>query len=1149
MNRYLRCVATWMLASALCTVAAATAQAAAKRLTPEEVTTFAIPRMAKPPTIDGTLDAAEWREACAVSGLVDQGNDILLPRPTTYYLAWDPDHLYFACRTYLRAGYKPNIRDGRSEGLAYCFDDGLELMFYPMGQNVSAANKRAAFRLFMNCLGYVGDLTRLDVGQQMKNWGPHFKVAVRITEPGTAPDGGSWWELEASSTPEDFELTGPHQVGDQWRFMLGFNHIPMWNQSRIPCVGSYFDPQGKCLGTLVENTPAVQFTMDSLSNLSSDGTASMAVRAYNPAKKETKLTVTVNVADKIVKEEALALPAGGEAAFELADKLPTDVKTGLATLRVAQGETCLLSYAAYFHVGKYNRFMAPVKPRDPSKFSFTTAFNPVRNLLLVKADSYYLPDPDAAKSLAYRVLPDGSDKPVVEGTVNTVAEWYFQDVVDLPPLKPGKYTVEATMNLAGGKTLGPMTRAIEKKDEAEEFPLWWGKKFGDVERVLPPFTAMTRKDNTVTCWGREYKLNALGLPAAVASQGEAVLAAPARIVAVIAAKEQAIDLAATPKITEEHPWRVRFEGQAAGAGLALSAKGWLEQDGLVHVELTYRPAGEEPVRVDSLRIEYPIAEADADCLLCIGPGSNFSSKTTILLPREKQGRLWSTLDTGRTGSGMAVGSFYPTVWIGSERRGLLWWADSDRGWSPDDEIPAHEAVRQGDAVLLRNNIIGKPVELNQARTIAFSYMASPFRPLPKGWRMIAATEDGTFFQPFRAVRKDSKTGEKLWDPARGNINWIHPESRYPEEWTGLWAQQKKSADAYARARQPFDPFAARSGVNFTHMSFQLIGYGRKSIEEDLYKYFGAEWMDGGRDTWNETYIDYAMYLFDRAFREGGVRSTYWDLTFPILYKDLLCGLGYRLPDGRTQRGYNGLNQRRFFMRLHALNHDHGLLPGCTGSHSTHAYVMVALPWLDAVLDGERNWNLDTSDNDWVDYYPLDRIRALSVPHNWGTGICWMSNFDSRDKGNIRPAKITHAEYVWMHDSWRNPYLSPGPTRMPNAILDWGINGDETTYHPYWRNPYVTCADKDVLVSLWRLPDRVMLGVYNYNREKATNVTLKIDLDKLGLVPKLKWQEFIGVRDLYAHEGDAKPKLDFYARTLKIKGLKPHTARFIGVRRY
>lgn len=1122
----------------------------APRLTREQAPVLAIPRMTVPPKIDGVIDATEWREAIAVSGVVDQGTDVLLPRPTTFFLAWDPAHFYFACRSYLKPGYKPFIYDGRSEGTAYCYDDGLELLFQPQGANVSATNRQTAFKCFLNCLGFSGDLTRLAVGQQLKNWAPHFQTATRLTAPGTAPGGGSWWEMEVSTVPADFELTGEHRAGDQWRLMFGINHLPAFIQARMPCFGGYFDPNGKCLGTLVEQTPAVQFTMDSLSNLASDGTASLAISAYNPLPQPAQLSIDLDVAGRITRQETLTLPAGGSGTFNLAEKLPAEVKDGTAHLRVTYREQPLLTYTAGFTVGQYDWMFAPVKPGNPNTFTFETHFNPVRNQLLVKADSYFLPDPNKAKALTYTVRDVASGTVVVKGKVVRVAEWYFQDCVPLPRMASGKYIVEASLEMADGQQLGPMQSQFEKKDEAKAFPEWWGKKIGDVERVLPPFTAITHKGNILGCWGRDYALNALGLPNAITAQQGAVLAAPARIIATVNGKETTIKLGAL-SITERKDWRIRFTGTATGAGLSFSASGWLEQDGLVYVELTYRPSGQRPVRVDALRIEYPLAEADADCLVCVGPGNNFSSKSTIVLPKGTAGSLWSTLVTGRTGSNMKIGSFYPTVWIGNDQRGFLWWADNDKGWFPDDAVPAHEAVRLGNAVVLRNNIIGKPVELDEPHTLAFSYMASPFKPLPQGWRMMAATEDGTFFQPFRGVRVDSKTGEKLWDIARGNINWINPESRYPEEWSKLWAEQKQQADASVRQQQPFDPYTARNGFGYQHMSFQLIGYGPKSIDDAVYAYFGEEWLAAGCDTWNDTYTDYAMYLFDRAFREGGVRSSYWDLSFPIPYTSILSGLSYRLPDGRVQPGYNGWNVRRFFMRLWALSHDYGLNPGAVGCHSTNAYIFVSLPWIDAILDGERNWDLDSSNFDWVDYYPSARLRAMSDPHNWGVGICWMSNFDTVNPDKVIAAKTTQAEYLWMHDSWRNPYLYPAEKmiRMPDSILDWGINSEQTVYHPYWRNPYVTCADPDVLVSLWQLPDRVMVGVFNTNRTERKDVTVKLDLAQLNLLPTLSWQQFVGVRDLYKGEQDPATQLDYYNHTLTLKGLRPHSARFIGVRKY
>ncbi len=1135
-----------VLAFLALTVALAHGAADEYGLPPEQMPQLQIPRLSKPPVIDGAIDAQEWKAAVAVSGVGAFGaKHTLIPRPTTFYLGWDERHLYFAARAYVQPGYKPRIVDGRSEGLAYVFDDGMELGWWPMGKNVLADKKQDAFKLFLNCLGFKGDCSRNSLGQQFKNWNPQFVVKTRITEPGTAPNGGSWWELEMSSTPEDFELAGHHRAGDQWRLMLAFNHLPCapWNQSRIPCVGPFLDPFGYTLATLVENTPSVQMTMDSLQNLATDGTASMRITAHNPTAKPVSLDVNVEVtrgeAAALKKTETLTVQPGETAELALAEKPPAGVKQGVLSVTVKQNGTEIFRYGIPYEVGHMSALLAPVTPPDPTKFNFSAQFNPVRSWLLVKGDTYYLPDPSKARELRYRVVPEGGGKPVAEGVITEQSSEYFmQKLIELPPLRPGKYTVTATMSIADAPDRGPMTAAIEKKDEAKAFPEWWGKKFGDVERVLPPYTGVKRRDDTVSVILRDYQLSALGLPVSITAQDGTVSAAPARLVVVIDGQEYTAPMD-RPKFTKATDWRVEFEGKTKVAGLDVTANGWVEQDGLVYVDLTYQGADGKAVKIDALRIEYPLAEGDADALVCIGPGGNFSSRTTMLLPDDKPGRLWSTLDTGITGTGMTVGSFYPTVWIGSERRGLLWWGDSDRGWVQENSVPAHEAVRKDGAVVLINNIVAKPTELAGPRTIAFSYIATPFKPFPKGWRATIATDNGTFFGPFRGVRKDSKTGEPVWNPAHGHVNFIHPESRYPEEWPALWAEQKKSADGHARNHQWSDPYQARSGVNFTHMSFQIIGYGRKSLQNDLYDYFGPEW-EGDSDTWNESYTDYAMYLFSPAFKDGGVRHTYWDLAFPRPYSNPLGGLSYLLPDGREQKGYNGWNVRRFFMRLHALQYDAGLTPGANGFHSTNAYLTIAMPWVDSVLDGERNWNLDSSPEDWVDGMPITRMRSKSSPHNWGVGICWMGNMESTDRSKIDAAKRLQGQWVWMHDSWLNPYI-PQLSRMPDRVLDWGLNDAQTVYHPYWRNPFVTCADQDVLVSLWRTGDRVTLGVFNYVKDKTKDAEIKVDLAKLGLDSKQVY-----ARRLWAEPGnEAAPELNPDG-TLKVKALPGHRLVLIGL---
>jgi hypothetical protein len=136
------------------------------------------------------------------------------------------------------------------------------------------------------------------------------------------------------------------------------------------------------------------------------------------------------------------------------------------------------------------------------------------------------------------------------------------------------------------------------------------------------------------------------------------------------------------------------------------------------------------------------------------------------------------------------------------------------------------------------------------------------------------------------------------------------------------------------------------------------------------------------------------------------------------------------------------------------------------------------------------------------------------------------------------------DYVRLYDSWRGP-----EHHLPTSVLEWGINDERTEYVPFWRNPYVTSEDPEVLVSMWKLPDRVLLSVFNYNGKQAKDVALKIDLDRLNLVPQLPWQEFIRVSALESSKEEPAPQLNFYARQLTVPALAPHTGRLVGVRRY
>jgi hypothetical protein len=118
-------------------------------------------------------------------------------------------------------------------------------------------------------------------------------------------------------------------------------------------------------------------------------------------------------------------------------------------------------------------------------------------------------------------------------------------------------------------------------------------------------------------------------------------------------------------------------------------------------------------------------------------------------------------------------------------------------------------------------------------------------------------------------------------------------------------------------------------------------------------------------------------------------------------------------------------------------------------------------------------------------------------------------------------------------------------QLNDAMLDWGLAARETKFVPAGKTGIPAIA-------MWQVPacgepgrtDRVLFAVTNTG-DKEVPVTIDVDLDKLGLVPQLPWQEFIRVHDFDG--GNAS--LDFYARKLSLGNIKPGATRLVGVRRY
>jgi len=643
----------------------------------------------------------------------------------------------------------------------------------------------------------------------MYNWQPDMKIGNRLYE----KDGAQWWETEIAMSLADLQMPVPNKVGDRVKILMSHDgKNPGWTWSAVPSASGYLMHHGFPRGLLTDAQPYAQ--IEKLTGLADEKIAFKSA-VYNPSKKPVRVHALLRIANEgkvgndvvtkvVVNEDrTLEIPAGGMARFDVDKEFPGldygkqmqgvyDMRLTLADDPAAEP---VLSHHHTFRKDSEKTYLK-YTPR-PLDFQMSVKYNPASHAVWVEADTLDAKVPAEQLSGAEWAIKRG-DAEVARGRLDQKVYEKYQGLAQLPALAPGKYTVMVSLLDKAGKPALTRKTEIEKKDEAKEFPEWWGKTYGDPEQVLKPFEALRAKGSSVTVTRRVYELDSLGLPMQITANGGSVLTAPARMVLVIDGREYVVPAKPGVKFVEKKDWRHSFEGEPVEvAGVKFSAKGIVEQDGLVSLELTYAPTG-KPVEIQKLRIEWPVDDTWNNHHSCIGVGGNFSARSIGAVP-PRQGVAWSTLkNIGKAGSGMTVGNFYQNLWLGTEKRGLLWWANSDEGWVPDDGIAAHEIAREGKTTVLRNNLIGmvpgRPAfALAKPRSVKFSYNASPFRSLTKGWRLNQSSYCDGFGAEGQGP-KGVKEWKRNWDTGMGYFSIISPPFPDPKRWPEYYAWCKAQVD-------------------------------------------------------------------------------------------------------------------------------------------------------------------------------------------------------------------------------------------------------------------------------------------------------------------------------------------------------------------
>lgn len=270
---------------------------------------------------------------------------------------------------------------------------------------------------------------------------------------------------------------------------------------------------------------------------------------------------------------------------------------------------------------------------------------------------------------------------------------------------------------------------------------------------LPVRAETVRGAHTVHVLGRDYTIGVDGLLTSIRSQGVELLAEPMRIVlredgeaavwnddyenneseSFIQSRSDERIVVCGAKQSErfiiDTCWRVDYDG-------CIDADFKLMTRGQTVAEVFGTAAARARLyKLDQFWIEIPL-RAEAMTLFHMYPNSEIRLEDGSVRPE-------TAMSTGGAVPALSMAMpFKALLWLGSEERGLGWFAENERGWQPQREDHAIELIRDGEKLILRLRLLDshpsawsadprEGMSAYQPISFQFGLHATPVKPFPR----------------------------------------------------------------------------------------------------------------------------------------------------------------------------------------------------------------------------------------------------------------------------------------------------------------------------------------------------------------------------------------------------------------------------------
>ena len=553
----------------------------------------------------------------------------------------------------------------------------------------------------------------------------------------------------------------------------------------------------------------------------------------------------------------------------------------------------------------------------------------------------------------------GKSEPLYEGDIKLDAALSGSLNAKLK-LPFGDYIIAGVTRAADQTVLGTTNWVYSRK-----MPDWWQNELGKTKVVPSPWTPIRVQGGQVSVWGRNITLAPGGLPGQIQAVGTNMFTAAVNLHG--EANGNLLEFHGEPvefgqKADDLTEWKSRLKAR----GILAEIKGSIEYDGMMSFTVTLSAETGAPT-LDHLVLDVPFVPDVGSQLIVNGGGGNFRGAWDVRFVPPGTGSVWNS-QTSKPGMQKAVvrGSFCPMVWMGDDERGLCFFGENDKGWTPGTNAPAQEIRRENGAVVYRMNIITQPVKLDKARTFSIILQPTPTKPLPKGWR---------------AYNRGGVDGH--WANLEGIDACVSP--------TLTVATNVATHVGMTFEMEPASwPEAIRNGELLkerTHNNPRIfyIDYSWPKLGPSMNDYRSNLWS-GGRMLWTREVEDYMTWIINEYIRRDIIDGIYIDDTsFGANF--VTFGTAYAMDDGTIQPGFNSLGFRRFLKRVRVLFQQAGKAPLII-PHMTYCFEIPALSFADACVNGEDRDIYYPTERRFSQMWGRDELRIQSSSAKWGFMAYW-----------------------------------------------------------------------------------------------------------------------------------------------------------------